>query len=173
MIYGQWYEDPNSSSFDRGDFEFVMSADGQSFIGHSRYESAQNRTWRGWNGERTSDDQSNDNNQSNDQVDDIPTTTLEGADLNATGYYNWNGTWNTNYGVLTITQNGDKITGNYASKNGRIEGVAKGNMIYGQWYEDPNSSSLNRGDFKRHRLLQLERRMGYQLRRFNNYAKRR
>ncbi len=52
MIYGHWYEDPNSSSLDRGDFEFVMSVDGQSFIGHSRYESAQNRTWRGWNGER-------------------------------------------------------------------------------------------------------------------------
>ena len=51
MLYGQWAESPTyTPPNDGGDFEFVMSEDGMSFIGHSRYGS--NAAWRQWNGKR-------------------------------------------------------------------------------------------------------------------------
>ena len=53
MLFGQWAEAPNyAPPNDGGDFEFVMSEDGRSFVGHSRYGS--NTNWRSWNGKRTS-----------------------------------------------------------------------------------------------------------------------
>lgn len=45
------------------------------------------------------------------------------------------GTYKTDFGDLTISINGNKVTGNYNWKDGRIEGTLSGNVISGWWYQ--------------------------------------
>ena len=45
---------------------------------------------------------------------------------------NVTGKWQTNYGVLTLTQNGPHITGAYDG-NGGVTGVLSGNQVTGYW----------------------------------------
>ena len=51
----------------------------------------------------------------------LPTDTLEGANINAVGNYNWSGKWeDSNYGEIIIIQNGSEVTGTYPHDQGRI-----------------------------------------------------
>ena len=80
----------------------------------------------------------------------LPTDTLEGANVNAVGNYNWSGKWeDSNYGEIIIIQNGSEVTGTYPHDQGKITATAQGNMLYGQWAESPTYTPPNDGgDFE-------------------------
>jgi len=56
------------------------------------------------------------------------------------GDYLWTGEWDTNWGRMTLTQNGRDVTGNYEHDQGKIEGKVYGNVLFGKWGEDPTYS---------------------------------
>lgn len=59
------------------------------------------------------------------------------------------GIWDTNFGQMTITQSGNRITGTYTHDNGKIEGTLKENILTGKWSEAPSYRPPNdAGDFK-------------------------
>lgn len=51
--------------------------------------------------------------------------------------YLWEGNWDTEYGVLTIEQEGAQVTGNYSREGGKIVGTISGNVLRGTWSESP------------------------------------
>jgi hypothetical protein len=121
MLSGQWSEAPSyAPPDDAGDVEFTLSADGQSFTGHWRYDSS--GAWSGWTGTKTSTPQPI-----------IPTpTTLD-----------WGDTWNTDWGEMQLSQDNEQVIGTYEYNNGQIEGTASGNILTGTWskslsYAEPN-----------------------------------
>lgn len=46
------------------------------------------------------------------------------------------GRWNTTWRTMEISISGTRVTGRYDYQNGRIEGVVRGNVIEGRWYQD-------------------------------------
>lgn len=63
--------------------------------------------------------------------------TVAAADL---GNYSWTGDWSTNWGDMTLTQTGSKVTGTYTHDQGKISGTVSGNTLTGTWSEDPSYS---------------------------------
>jgi len=51
----------------------------------------------------------------------------------------WQTYWRTGSAVLTLEQEGDRVTGTYAPDDGRIEGTVEGRVLRGTW-EQPGSS---------------------------------
>jgi len=49
----------------------------------------------------------------------------------------WSGTWDSNWGVMTLSQSGNQVTGTYVYRNGLISGVVSGNTLTGTWSESP------------------------------------
>ena len=59
------------------------------------------------------------------------------------------GTYDTNFGALTIKVDGNQVTGTYPHDSGRIEGTLEGNRIVGKWYEAPTyAPPHDAGDFE-------------------------
>ena len=54
------------------------------------------------------------------------------------GTYSWAGEWQTNWGDMTLTQNGAKVSGTYTYDNGKISGTVSGNILTGTWSEAPS-----------------------------------
>lgn len=52
----------------------------------------------------------------------------------------WTGSWDSNWGVIELTQNGDKVTGTYPHDSGKISGTVSGNTMTGTWSESPSYS---------------------------------
>jgi hypothetical protein len=60
----------------------------------------------------------------------------------------WAGEWNSDWGIMTFSQNGDQVTGTYTHDNGKVKGTVKGNTLTGTWSESPSYSPPNdAGDF--------------------------
>jgi hypothetical protein len=57
------------------------------------------------------------------------------ADL---GTYSWSGEWETDWGKMTLTQNGANVTGDYDYDDGRITGTVSGDTLTGTWLESPS-----------------------------------
>lgn len=49
---------------------------------------------------------------------------------------NWSGTWKTNFGLMTLVQNGNSVTGTYAWNGGRIIGELQGQSLIGTWSQE-------------------------------------
>ncbi|MBU0516490.1 MAG: hypothetical protein KJ621_17165 [Proteobacteria bacterium] len=60
----------------------------------------------------------------------------------------WAGVWRTTFGVLTLTQEGTRVTGTYGYRKGRLKGVAQGRSLRGRWYEGAADRDEYRGDFE-------------------------
>ena len=43
------------------------------------------------------------------------------------------GTWDSNWGKMTLRQSGNEVTGTYATNNGKIFGTLNGNVLEGVW----------------------------------------
>jgi hypothetical protein len=54
------------------------------------------------------------------------------------GTYSWAGTWDTSWGDMVLTQNGNKVTGAYTHDSGKIDGMVYGNLPVGTWGEEPS-----------------------------------
>ena len=52
------------------------------------------------------------------------------------------GVYNTDFNELTITQNGNSVTGTYKYRSGRIEGTLNGRTLTGFWYQDNGKGKL-------------------------------
>lgn len=50
----------------------------------------------------------------------------------------WTGTWSTDYGPMSLTQNGSEVTGTYTHDSGRINGTVTGAVLAGRWSEAPS-----------------------------------
>ena len=55
------------------------------------------------------------------------------------------GIYKTDFNELTLTQQGNKITGTYKYRNGRIEGTINGHTLTGMWFQD-NGKGIKVGD---------------------------
>lgn len=52
---------------------------------------------------------------------------------------NWSGPWKTDFGAMTLSQNGNRVTGTYEFKGGRIDGTISGNVLSGTWTQTNGS----------------------------------
>ncbi|MDP3912898.1 MAG: LamG domain-containing protein [Bacteroidota bacterium] len=52
------------------------------------------------------------------------------------------GVYNTDFKEMTITQNGNKVTGTYKHQNGRIDGTLNGHTLTGFWFQDNGKGKL-------------------------------
>lgn len=59
-----------------------------------------------------------------------------GTNGNGSGI-SFNGAWNTDYGTLTLVQDGENVTGEYSHDGGTIKGTVIGNVLKGTWSEAP------------------------------------
>jgi len=55
---------------------------------------------------------------------------------------NTSGVYNTDFKELTITQNGNSVTGTYKYRSGRIEGSLNGHTLTGLWFQDNGKGKL-------------------------------
>lgn len=55
----------------------------------------------------------------------------------------WSGRWETNWGIMTLQQAGDSVTGDYTHNQGRISGRVVGGKLIGTWSEYPTYSPPN------------------------------
>jgi alkaline phosphatase D len=51
----------------------------------------------------------------------------------------WTGTWDTEWGMMALTQTGSQVKGTYPHDTGHIAGTVTGNVFKGQWTELPNA----------------------------------
>jgi hypothetical protein len=59
------------------------------------------------------------------------------------------GVWKTNFGNITVTQEGNDINGTYTHDNGKIEGTMEGKVVKGRWSEAPSYKPPNdAGEFE-------------------------
>lgn len=59
------------------------------------------------------------------------------------------GKWKTGFGTLILSQSASKVTGNYTSDDGKIEGAMEGNILKGTWSESPSyKPPKDAGDFE-------------------------
>jgi len=59
------------------------------------------------------------------------------------------GAWKTDFGTLTVTQDGNKICGQYPHDQGKIEGTIDGSVVRGKWSEGPSyTPPKDAGDFE-------------------------
>ena len=88
-----------------------------------------------------------------------PVTTTVGADSDAgavvgpkttSGSSDFSGKWSTtNFGGMTLIQNGNSVSGSYSHDNGKISGTVTGNILKGTWSEAPSySPSDDAGDME-------------------------
>ena len=52
--------------------------------------------------------------------------------------YNFESTWQTNWGEMKLKQEGLKVTGTYTHDSGKIDAVVSGNSLVGKWSESPS-----------------------------------
>ncbi len=58
----------------------------------------------------------------------------------AQGPCSWAGVWNTNWGVMTLSQNGNQVTGTYTHFEGKLSGMVTGNVLSGRWDNVQNTT---------------------------------
>ncbi|SFR95434.1 LysM peptidoglycan-binding domain-containing protein [Anaeromicropila populeti] len=57
--------------------------------------------------------------------------------ISSTEEINISGKWNTNWGLMTLTQTGPYVDGFYNWDNGKVTGILKNNVLTGIWTEEP------------------------------------
>jgi hypothetical protein len=60
---------------------------------------------------------------------------------------NLSGEWKTDFGLMTLTQQGTSVTGAYGTSGGRLSGTLSGNVLRFRW-EQSNGSGSGRFEFK-------------------------
>ena len=50
----------------------------------------------------------------------------------------WTGSYDSDWGTMTLVQNGNKVTGTYAHDDGKITGTVSGDTLTGTWSESPS-----------------------------------
>jgi hypothetical protein len=63
----------------------------------------------------------------------VPSSTVETVPLPDVG-----GRWSTNFGTMTLQQDGEEVTGTYTHDDGRIVATLSDHVLTGQWMEAPD-----------------------------------
>jgi hypothetical protein len=69
----------------------------------------------------------------------IPVTTVSQSPTGCS----FTGTWDTDWGPMTLTQSGNQVTGTYEHDNGRFTGTVTGSTVRGTWSESPSYAPPN------------------------------
>jgi len=127
---GTWSEAPSyQPPLNAGDFIFILSADGKIISGKWRFGSCD------WDG----DIRGTRGEQPAPPIPPTPTPTP--TPITPTG--DWSGTWSSNWGQMTLSQNGNQVTGSYTHDNGKISATVSGNTLLGTWSEAPSYTPPN------------------------------
>ena len=94
-----------------------MASDGLSFVGIYGENATTKDEWSQWTGKRERDVLSK-----NLRILTTPS--------------NWAGTWETDYGEMVLTQNGNTVTGTYGEADYTITGTVSNNKLTGTYNED-------------------------------------
>jgi|GEM_PF-3130243 len=131
-------------SWEMGEGYFVLSEDGESFIGRWKYDYSQD-WYTDWDGSREPlpyDEVYWEDDYYVPEDDFVP---YEAPALpedyplsNETG--NFSGTWYTTWGEMELIQNGTHVTGTYDYASGLIEGAVIGNKLTFVWTEQISDS---------------------------------
>ncbi len=62
--------------------------------------------------------------------------------LNPKPAVSFTGSWDTNFGVLSMTQSGSAVTGTYSYQTGRLSGTVNGNVLSGTWVESDDQGTF-------------------------------
>ncbi|WP_298367072.1 hypothetical protein [uncultured Lutibacter sp.] len=122
-FFGTW---KNSSNSRTGSFEFIFNSDLSAFTGKYGYNTA--TPTKKWNGKKV---------KSTASTNTIKTSPVK--------IINISGEYATDYGKMTLNQNGNLVSGNYEGGNGTIKGNIEGNRFFGTW---KNSSNSRTGSFE-------------------------
>lgn len=82
-----------------------------------------------------------------------PPEPIETSNPPAPALSEWGGGWSTDFGTLTLQQQGDQVSGAYAYTNagvqvqGRILGAVTGNRLDFAWEESPGGAGSGHGSF--------------------------
>ena len=122
QLNGRWSEAPSyQEPYDAGAFVWTIAADCSSFSGAWGYGT--DRSVGTWNGTRT--------------FTTVPAPTPTAITVpSATA--SWAGTWDTDYGVMVLTQTASAVSGTYTWDGGKIAGTASGGVLSGKWSESPS-----------------------------------
>lgn len=112
-LTGWWYQTNG-----KGRLIFTFNTDGSGFKGKWSYESAEPSGI--WNGTRNGPAPSQ-----------FPPTASGSSVFGMVA-----GIYDTDFGELTIQQNGSEVSGKYTHADGRIEGTLNGNTLTGRWYQN-------------------------------------
>gem|GEM_PF-2383022 len=119
---GRWTEAPTyQEPYDAGGFVWTIAAGCSSFTGTWGYGTE--RSAGTWNGTRAS------------TTVPAPTPTATAAP-SATA--SWAGTWDTDYGVMVLTQTTSAVSGTYTWNDGKLAGSTTGGVLSGRWSESPS-----------------------------------
>ncbi len=67
----------------------------------------------------------------------------------ASGCTGFQGSWSTNYGIVTVSVNGNRASGSYyAGGQSYIAGTVNGNVLDGEWNNPGRSDGTKRGPFR-------------------------
>ncbi|HEY9054262.1 MAG TPA: hypothetical protein VIO60_05530 [Rectinemataceae bacterium] len=115
-VSGWWYQ-----SNGKGRFVFNFSPDASAFTGKWSYESAEPSSQ--WNGKRISGGPSTLS----------PPALVSPGPSYAIPYLA--GVYESDFGKVTLSQNGASVTGTYEHADGRVEGTLSGSTVSGWWYQ--------------------------------------
>jgi hypothetical protein len=62
-----------------------------------------------------------------------------GGEGSSTAATRWEGTFESTFGELRFSADGDRVTGSYDYCGGELEGTADGSRLTGEWEEDPGA----------------------------------
>lgn len=121
VLTGTWTEGSST-----GKVHFTISPDGATFTG--KYGSGAEPPTKAWNGK-------------NRNHTPKPGTVTGSKPAAATASFA--GVWTTDYGVMKITQTGDKVTGKYGTtQTNTIAGTVVGKVLRGTWKEGTSTGAL-------------------------------
>jgi hypothetical protein len=126
-LSGTWKE-----TDDEGVFAFIIAKDGQSFTGTWTETKPDPSQGGSWDGEKAAAGQA-----VNTQPAPQPQVEPQTKPL-----VDWSGTWQTDFGTMTLTQVGAKITGKYDHQDGIVSGTASGNVFSGIWKESDDEGTM-------------------------------
>ena len=120
-LVGTWR---NSASGKTGNFEFIFNSDYSSFTGKYGYNN--NGPTKKWNGTKV---------KSTNSANIINTS--QASIANIAGIYR------TDFNDMTLSVNGNRVTGTYKHRDGKIDGVLTNNKLVGIW-----TQSNGKGNFE-------------------------
>ena len=131
-LTGLWSVKASDNTTNSADLKLNISIDCNSFAGHWREGSMVD--WAGnLSGTRAGSSVPTPTPTPTATATSVPTATPTPMPVSCS----WNGTWDTEWGIMVLVKTGDHVVGNYTYQGGYIEGIVSGNTLTGTWSELP------------------------------------